>query len=554
MKKKYLELMSKALGAYTDGHISEYFERVKTEGLTEHGFPRLTVNLGVLISHGYRTELEPLFIEMMDLCCREIPRVKAANDFSVREIVFCIMELERLGKFASNIEGWKRDLALIEPHKCYDKFALKADQVIGNWALFSALSEFARKKLIGCDSDEFIELQIENQLGRLDSNGMYRDNIKHYAHQPIIYDLVPRYLLCLLMHFGYNGPYRERIDKVLKETALITLKMQSVTGEVAFGGRSNQFVHNEGLLATIFEFEANRYAREGDFELAGRFKAAIARAMEMTDYWLSKEPIRHVKNRFPTETKYGCEKYAYFDKYMITTASHIFSAYMLCDDSIESTEFDDSPADLETSDHFHKLFLRAGGYSIEFDTNGDPHYDSSGLGRVHRYGAPSAICMTLPCADEPNYRVDSDEKYRASLCPGKISDGEVFFACDSDEPIKIISHDHGDGDAFAILGYAEELTGEYRISADGVAIKITGEGTVIHMLPIFTFDGEREAEISVSNGIIEVSYLGWVCRYKTSGMIHETNIVAKNRSGYYKIFFAESESEIELEIEILPKD
>ena len=65
MKKKYLELMSKALGAYTDGHITEYFERVKAEGLSEHGFPRLTVNLGVLISHGYRTELEPLFIKML---------------------------------------------------------------------------------------------------------------------------------------------------------------------------------------------------------------------------------------------------------------------------------------------------------------------------------------------------------------------------------------------------------------------------------------------------------------------------------------------------------
>jgi hypothetical protein len=276
--------------------------------------------------------------------------------------------------------------------------------------------------------------------------------------------------------------------------------------------------------------------------------------MGTTEYWLSRDPIRHVKNRFPTETKYGCEKYAYFDKYMITTASHIFSAYMICGDSIESGKFDDSPADLETSDHFHKLFLRAGGYSLEFDTYGDPHYDSSGLGRVHRYGAPSAICLTLPCADEPNYRVDSDEKFRASLCPGKISDGEIFFACDSEEPVKIISHGHGERDAFALLEYAEGLAGEYSVSADGVAIKITGDGTVIHMLPIFSFDGESETEISVRDGIIEVSYLGWVCKYKTSGAIRETNIVARNRSGYYKIFFAESEAELEIRIEILPKD
>ena len=73
------------------------------------------------------------------------------------------------------------------------------------------------------------------------------------------------------MHFGYNGKQRERIDSMLKSTALMTLSMQSVTGEVAFGGRSNQFVHNEGMLAIIFEYEANRYAREGNPELAGKF-------------------------------------------------------------------------------------------------------------------------------------------------------------------------------------------------------------------------------------------------------------------------------------------
>ena len=95
MKEKYLELMAKALSAYSDEHIREYFSRVKCEGLTEHGFPRLTVNIGALICHGYRQDLIPLFIEMMDFCCEQIPKVKAANDFSVREVVFCIMELQK---------------------------------------------------------------------------------------------------------------------------------------------------------------------------------------------------------------------------------------------------------------------------------------------------------------------------------------------------------------------------------------------------------------------------------------------------------------------------
>ena len=90
MKTRYIELMAKTLTAYTDGHLRAYFDEVKREGLTEHGFPRLTANLGILISHGIRQDLLPLFCDMMEFCCQTIPTVKAANDFSVKEIIFCI--------------------------------------------------------------------------------------------------------------------------------------------------------------------------------------------------------------------------------------------------------------------------------------------------------------------------------------------------------------------------------------------------------------------------------------------------------------------------------
>lgn len=52
MREKYIELMEKALSAYSVEHIIGYFERVKLEGLTEHGFPRLTSNIGILVAHG----------------------------------------------------------------------------------------------------------------------------------------------------------------------------------------------------------------------------------------------------------------------------------------------------------------------------------------------------------------------------------------------------------------------------------------------------------------------------------------------------------------------
>ena len=546
MKSRYLELMAKALSAYSDEHIHEYFDRVKAEGLTEHGFPRLTVNIGVLVSHGYRVDLIPLFIEMMDFCCEQIPKVKAANDFSVREIVFCIFELEKQGMFAEDIERWKRNLSTIVITECYDKFALSTDHVIGNWALFTAVSEFARAKLLGCDNEDFVEMQIENQLHRLDENGMYMDNLKHVNYQPIMYDLVPRYLFTLLLYFGYQGKHFARIDKVLCETALMTLKMQSLTGEMAFGGRSNQFVHNEPMLAIIYEYEARRYASEGDLETAKKFKAAIARAIEVTEYWLAKEPIRHIKNRFPTETRYGCEKYAYFDKYMITAASHLFSAYLVCDDNIPTGEFDDSDSCFMTSSHFHKLFMKSGGYFLEFDLDADPHYDSSGLGRLHRDGAPSPICMSLPCTDTPKYKLCTEEKYRASLCPGMVINGEDFFSCYSDEKIEVVSYSSDK----AKLVYPIGVTADYVIADGCVTVKVNGNGEVLHMLPIFSFDGESESEIRVGESGIEISYEGWMCRYSTSGKIRELGKTARNRNGFYKLFCAEADNELEIKIEI----
>lgn len=553
MKEKYFELMAKALSAYSDEHIHEYFDRVKAEGLTEHGFPRLTVNIGALICHGYRQDLIPLFIEMMDFCCEQIPRVKAANDFSVREIVFCIMELQKHGLFTEEIKHWKCELSKIDPYNCYDKFASSPDQVIGNWALFTAVSEYARALLLGIDNSDFVELQVENQLHRLDENGMYMDNIHHDAHQPIVYDLVPRYLFTLLLHFGYKGKYFEKIDKILKDTALLTLKMQSTTGEIAFGGRSNQFVHNEPMLGIIFEFEAARYAREGDFETAGIFKAAIARAIEITEYWLTKDPISHIKNSFPTDTCYGCEKYAYFDKYMITVASHLFSAYLVCDESIPTGDFVDKDDCFMTSRHFHKLFMRSGGYFLEFDTNADPHYDSTGLGRVHRYGAPSPICMSLPCTDTPKYKTCSDEKHRASLCPGILMDELPYFSCESNEAAEILSYNSSDNYADAVIKYGTLIT-EYCVNQSGVNIKVSEDGVPIHMIPVFSFDGKNETEITLNENTIEISYLGWICRYKTNGTIHSANITARNRNGFYKIYYARADYELELKIEILPRN
>ncbi len=553
MKERYIDLMERTLAAYADEQIVSYFERVKRDGLTEHGFPRMAANIGILIAHGRRTDLMPLFLEMMDFCCEQIPRVKAANDFSVREIVCALMEIEAAEAVpAERLAAWKRDIASIDPYTCYDKYAKTKTDRVFNWALFTTVSEYARHAYGLCNADEFVDIQIPTQLQWLDENGMYRDAL---YHPPIIYDLVPRGLFSMLLHFGYNGPYRDEIDAMLRRTEPLSLMMQSVTGEVPFGGRSNQFLHNEAMQLIVLEYAADRYHKEGNLQLAGKFKAAALSALDCIERWLDRTPVHHVKNRFPLESRFGCEVYAYFDKYMITLASNLYNAYMLCNDEVVPGEFDVSPMAYQTSEHFTKLFLRAGGYALEFDTDADPHYDASGLGRVHKVGVPTPLCLSVPCPAMPKYVV-GEHPVAMSLSPGIFSDNYWQFATDAYiGQYELLDMGEGENEAHAKLlcrfFNAKEVTTAYTVDESGVTIKATGSDKLAHMLPVFTFDGEEHADIKVGESCIEVRYRGHLCRYTVSGKIIDLHEVGYNRNGHYRGFAAIGNKELEIKIELI---
>ncbi len=556
MKEKYIELMELTLSAYTNEHILSYFENVTINGLTEHGFPRLTANIGILIAHGRRTDLTPIFLRMMDFCCATIPTVKAANDFSVREIICCIEELEKTDIIPTELIGkWKRELSAIDPEKCYNVIADSPESPVRNWALFTGVSEYYRHNMGLCKSEELIEIQIASQLKWFDDNGMYMDNSYHVNRQPFVYDIVPRGLFCLLLNKGYRGKYYEVIDNILRKAGLLTLKMQSVNGELPFGGRSNQFLHNEPWLAIIEEYEAKRYIKEGNIGLAQKFKNAASRAIAVTEEWLTKKPIRHIKNRFPTETLYGCENYAYFDKYMITTASFLYGAYTVCDDLLEAKcEPDLTSIAFMTTEHFGKVFLKCGGYGIEYDLDGDPHYDASGIGRIHCVDAPSAICMSCPCPSTPDITLDI-KPVALSMAPAVQCDGHWQYA--SSEGVRhYVTECRCDCcNAYAtiksIWQSGQKTVADYTVGENGVEIVVSGYGDVGYSIPAFAYDGESETNIISSDNKLEIFYNGWVCRYTAErGKITDIGITSANRNGHYRIFAIQGKNSVKIKIEI----
>ena len=76
MKERYLDLMEKVLTAYTPEHIGSYTRDVERRGITEHGYARLTSNIGILIAHGRLGHMKESFRHMMDLCCEGIPTAR----------------------------------------------------------------------------------------------------------------------------------------------------------------------------------------------------------------------------------------------------------------------------------------------------------------------------------------------------------------------------------------------------------------------------------------------------------------------------------------------
>ncbi len=155
---------------------------------------------------------------MMDFCCEQVTKVRAANEFSVRELIACLWEVERSGIVTKEkTEKWREWLASIDRAVTYTDYAVTSTDNIRNWGLFYTTSEYFRQKAGLYDFSGIIELQLQQQQQWLDENGMYSDNHESKNHQPIAYDLVSRGLLCILLDQDYRGEYFEVTDAKLKK-------------------------------------------------------------------------------------------------------------------------------------------------------------------------------------------------------------------------------------------------------------------------------------------------------------------------------------------------
>ena len=534
-KFKYIDIMEKVLNCYTTEKIQSYYEEVKQNGIREHGFPRLVSNMGILIAFGRCKKYKDLFCEMMTYCCELIPSSTmasrdAGNEFIVREICMCIdLIREKSVVEQSLIDKWISCMKSIDPKKIYTCVATSPEDELNNWAIFAGISELARNRVCSVSTDEFIDLQFASQIKYFDNNGMYMD-----PGSPMVYDYVSRLLFDFALHFGYAGKYRDIIKKNTDLAAQKSILFQSVTGEMPYGGRSMQCLHNEMWLAADYEYHASRL-KEINPLMAGRFKMAADLAYKNI-LWALDFYNSHVKNCFSPQKNIGCENYAYFDKYMITAASAAYMAFLLADDAVEPSPLKEKYI-VSPGKSFHKIFAKGFDWFIEIDTNADYHYDANGIGRIHKKGCPPTIAISVPFPGKDSlYFTEKTNQVPMSLCTFVDKENEIFYG--SQQECRDITTMETK-DCLSVLIKRRvcdiEYNETYTILKDSVILSQDMGANSGFMLPVIYFDGKNFSEIKTSEEKISVKYMGHTCTYYFKGNI-SGNTSFYNRNGEYKVF------------------
>ena len=551
-KNRYLDLMEAAVSAYSDAHIAAYLADVERDGVQEHGFPRLVANIGVLVANGRALDRRALLKRMMEVACRDakrpMPPKSGGNDFSVKELSIALAALERAKVYPKDVtDAWRAALCAVEAETAYMYGRLRVgERRAHNWVVFASASEQARRAYGYGGNAAFVEKYVADQMRWFDANGMYKD-----PNQPAVYDFVTRLQFAAILWFGFDGPSRAGLESLMDISAEPTLKMLSAAGEIPYGGRSNQFLHNNTFYAALCEWYAAWAASRGDRARAAEFRHAARMAIDAMSPWLAEIPVSHVKNRYPLaldkgvyseQGDMGCERYAYFDKYMVTMGSWAMLGWLFADESIAADAPVRPPVEtFVTTPDFHFVFLRAGDYSAQFDYNADTHYDCDGLGRLHRAGAPTALCLSVPCAEKPNYRIERPNDAPLAIAPA-VPDGTPH----------VLVRAEARGDVAEADWKVGALDWRVRLADKGLAMTLSGSDAVALTLPAFQFDGREETRIDATAKSLSVAYHDWRCVYEltSEGEITDTGRVAANRNGRYRRFEARGAGRLSVHVSI----
>ena len=485
-----------------------------------HAQTRYLGALGHLIAAGRCEDLTDGCVKAYEERLDHLDEVALSPEFWVKEMVYAHRALaDRVAP--DRLRNWESAWRAHDPWSSY-RSASSGKVNNRNGAVFALTSEFFKKRADLGGDDALIEEAIAYLAGDFTPWGMYRD-----PNDPMTYDLVVKQQLDLIRHYGYEGEHLDWIAEICRRGAFTSLLMQSTTGQMPFGGRSNQFQFMEAHFACLCESRAAFCKRAGDDLLAGVFKRAGRRAVQMTLPWImDMRPFRHTKQGFHPSLGHGVDSGGPYSVYGALAASLLGTAYHLADEGIEERT---TPAEaggfaFALWPAFHKVIAACGGYHVEVDTRADRHKDSTGLGRLHRDGVRPETALSGSISSEANYSFGMDQPLKSlTIGPAwRDADGaERRLAEFAPEILDVgftILRETPDGVSFEIryrgeLGGCREVTEIYTLTGRGLTYSAccNPQPPALYILaPVIHSDGDADASVSEGDSGIEVTYRGAV--------------------------------------------
>jgi len=264
------------------------------------------------------------------------------------------------------------------------------------------------------------------------------------------------------------------------------------------------------------------------------------------------QPLRHIKNGFPPETQHGIDEYGKYSVYALYCSSVLGLAALYADDSIDEYA---CPSEiggyiLELYPAFHKIFASTKTSQIEIDTDADPHYEATGLGRFQVKGVPIELGLSMSFSAHPSYRLHDSLKPREAYAIGPSwKTGKVITSLAAGSNIRHRTK---------LTRLGRDTIGfnvEYRsTSADSPVVAETyllaGNELRIHSsllssqpvdttyftIPLLVSDGNNKSSVDILVGNIRVAYMGhyYTIQFDKALSYEIRPTVFANRNGIYR--------------------
>ncbi len=463
-----------------------------------------------LIASGKETNLLDSAALALERAVCELAEDKAADnhgDFFTFPLVFAYETLrDRIP--VEQRQRIEASFKAMDPQQCYNDLIREKRTSVHNWNVVALSGEFLREQNEFTDL-AFVEKYLPLQLKYFTAQGLYRD-----PNTPMAYDHFPRHFLAAILERGYDGAERAELEELLQRAAWTSLFMQSPLGELPTGGRSAQHQWNEAEQCVTYEIWARRSERANDELGAKAFKRAAHLSLESVQRWVrSSGELSIVKNRFDPAVRHGFEGYSSHSQYNLLTASMLATAWHFADETIPEGA---CPADVGgfvfAIPEMHKIFANASGMYLEIDTAADPHYNSTGLIRVHKSGVgalvgPSdstpikggALATGIAWLGKDGWHslaeMTGDKIKGAKLTVTESKTNLVKFA---------VRYELNQPDVTAMIENYEVTPDQIRVASE-----VQGDVSKIKVrFPALAFDGENAAQISINGAQASVALSG----------------------------------------------